>query len=146
ESVKAPENVSAPPTVPDRVGDAANTAAPEPVSSVRAAAKLALDGVARNVATPVPKPEIHDPTGHPVAFVSVMADGTPRAGVTSVGEVANTRLPVPVTVQFAVVGTAAPPELLHSAALLAMEARPMVPVVVIVPPVRPLLVATLVTV
>ncbi len=38
------------------VGLVANTAAPVPVSSVRAAAKLALEGVARNVATFVPNP------------------------------------------------------------------------------------------
>jgi len=39
------------------VGDVANTKAPEPVSSVTVEARLALDGVARNVATPVPNPE-----------------------------------------------------------------------------------------
>jgi hypothetical protein len=39
------------------VGEVAKTVAPVPVSSVKAAAKLALDGVPRNVATPVPKAE-----------------------------------------------------------------------------------------
>ena len=39
------------------VGLLANTLAPVPVSSVRADARLALEGVARNVATPVPNPE-----------------------------------------------------------------------------------------
>ena len=34
-----------------------NTKAPVPVSSVTALIKLALEGVARNVATPVPKPD-----------------------------------------------------------------------------------------
>jgi hypothetical protein len=37
------------------VGLVANTKEPEPVSSVTAAAKFALDGVPRNVATPAPK-------------------------------------------------------------------------------------------
>ena len=45
--------VIAPPVI---VGEVPNTAAPDPVSSVKAAAKLALDGVAKNVATFVPKP------------------------------------------------------------------------------------------
>ena len=35
------------------VGDVANTKAPVPVSSVTAVARFALDGVARNVPTPV---------------------------------------------------------------------------------------------
>jgi hypothetical protein len=35
-----------------------NTRAPDPVSSVIADAKFAEDGVAKNVVTPVPKPEI----------------------------------------------------------------------------------------
>ncbi len=38
------------------VGDVPNTSAPEPVSPVTAAARLADDGVARNVSTPVPRP------------------------------------------------------------------------------------------
>jgi hypothetical protein len=38
-----------------KVGEVAKTNAPEPVSSVTAAAKLAEDGVPKNVATPVPK-------------------------------------------------------------------------------------------
>jgi hypothetical protein len=37
-------------------------------------------------------------SGSPVAFVSVTADGVPRLGVVSVGDVANTLLPVPVLV------------------------------------------------
>mgnify|MGYP003338219078 CR=1 FL=1 len=39
------------------VGPVPNTRAPEPVSSVIAEARFALDGVPRNVATFVPKPE-----------------------------------------------------------------------------------------
>ena len=127
------------------VGVLANTNAPEPVSSVTAEAKLADDGVARNVATPVPRPltpvEIGRPValvsvpdegvprapplttgapavptftakavatpvprpltpvdiGKPVVFVSVPEDGVPNAGVTRVGEVANTNEPDPVS-------------------------------------------------
>jgi hypothetical protein len=36
---------------------------------------------------PVPRPEIPVDTGRPVAFVSVPADGVPRSGVVSVGDV-----------------------------------------------------------
>jgi len=36
------------------------------------------------------------PTGRPVAFVKVTEVGVPRTGVTSVGLVASTLLPVPV--------------------------------------------------
>ena len=43
-------------TVPVKVGAPANTFAPVPVSSVNAAAKFALVGVAKNVATFVPNP------------------------------------------------------------------------------------------
>ena len=38
-----------------KVGLVANTKAPEPVSSVTAAARFALDGVPKKVATPAPK-------------------------------------------------------------------------------------------
>ena len=51
------------------VGEVANTKAPLPVSSVTAAAKFALVGVAKKVATPVPKPVIE-----PTAGVTVMFD------------------------------------------------------------------------
>ena len=69
------------------VGLLANTKAPEPVSPVTAAAKFALDGVAKNVATPVPKPEIPVATGNAVQLVSVPDEGVPKAGVTKVEEV-----------------------------------------------------------
>src|SRR6185312_621538 len=49
------------------------------------------------VATPVPSPETPVEIGRPVAFVRVPLDGVPRAGVTSVGLVASTTAPVPVT-------------------------------------------------
>ena len=80
------------------VGELAKTKAPEPVSSDTAAAKLDDEGVARNVAIPEPSPEMPEATGSPVAFVRVSADGVPSAGVTSVGLLAKTLLPVPVLV------------------------------------------------
>jgi len=79
------------------VGDVANTSGPEPVSSVTADLRLALDGVARNVAMPEPSPLTPVLIGRPVALVSVAADGVPRLGVTSVGLVANTSEPLPVS-------------------------------------------------
>jgi len=79
-----------------KVGDVANTLAPVPVSSVNAAAKLADVGVAKNVATPVPKPLTPVDIGRPVAFVSVTETGVPKVGVTNVGDVAKTTDPEPV--------------------------------------------------
>jgi hypothetical protein len=84
------------------VGLVANTAEPVPVSSVKTVHKLADDGVAKNAATPVPKPEMPVATGSPVALVKVAADGVPRSGVTKAGEVANTKAPVPVSSDTAV--------------------------------------------
>ena len=131
-----------------KVGDVENTSEPDPVSSVTAAARLALVGVVKNVATPVPRPdtpvEIGRPLtlvkvpedgvpsappltmkappvptltasavatpvprpdtpveiGRPVALVNVTEVGVPKIGVTSVGDVANTLLPVPVLARF----------------------------------------------
>jgi hypothetical protein len=80
-----------------RVGEVAKTFAPVPVSSVIAAIRLALDGVAKKVATPVPNPDTPVLIGSPVAFVRTPDAGVPRAGVTRVGEVANTRAPLPVS-------------------------------------------------
>src|SRR6185312_11821649 len=85
--------VGVPRTGVTNVGEVAKTFAPVPVSSVIAAAKLAEDGVAKNVATLVPKPDIPVETGRPVALVSVADDGVPKAGVTRVGELALTTLP-----------------------------------------------------
>jgi len=79
------------------VGEVAKTSEPVPVSSVTAAARLALDGVARKVATPVPRPDTPVLMGRPVALVKVALEGVPRAGVTKVGLVANTRAPDPVS-------------------------------------------------
>jgi hypothetical protein len=80
-----------------KVGLVARTSAPVPVSSVTAVAKFADDGVARKVATPAPRPAIPVETGRPVPLVSVTADGVPRFGVVRVGEVPNTKAPVPVS-------------------------------------------------
>jgi hypothetical protein len=58
----------------DIVGAVPNTKAPVPVSSVTAAAKLAEEGVPKNVATPVPKelmPVPPEPAGS--GFVNVTA-------------------------------------------------------------------------
>jgi len=79
------------------VGLVANTKEPDPVSSVTAVIKLAEEGVAKNVATPVPKPLMPVETGRPVALVSVAEEGVPNAGVTNVGLVAKTKEPVPVS-------------------------------------------------
>ena len=89
-----------------RVGDVANTNDPVPVSSVTAAIAFALEGVARNVATPVPRPLTPEEIGRPVQFVSVPLVGVPSSGVTSVGEVANTSEPVPVSSVMAAIALA----------------------------------------
>src|SRR5436190_23132681 len=74
--------VSVPPVIVGvaRVGLVPNTTAPLPVSPVTAVARFALEGVARNAATPVPRPEMPVSTGKPVQLVR-----TPEAGVPSVG-------------------------------------------------------------
>ena len=123
------------------VGLVANTNEPVPVSSVTLAAKLADVGVARKVATPVPKPLTPVEIGRPVAFVSVAEVGVPRIGVTSVGLVDSTVLPVPVLVV-----TPVPP-----LATAKVPAKVIVPAAVIGPPevVRPVVppdTSTLVTV
>jgi hypothetical protein len=89
--------VAAPMTGVTNVGVLANTFAPVPVSSVSAAAKFALDGVAKNVATFAAKPDTPVEIGKPVQFVSVPEVGVPRIGVIKVGLVANTNRPVPVS-------------------------------------------------
>lgn len=68
-----------------KVGLVANTKAPVPVSSVMAEIKLALEGVAKNVATPVPKPDTPVLIGSPVQFVNVPELGVPNTGVVKVG-------------------------------------------------------------
>jgi hypothetical protein len=79
--------VASPTTDVVNVGVVPNTSAPLPVSPVTAAAKLELDGVAKNVATPEPRPSIPVETGRPVQLVSVPEAGVPRAGVVRVGDV-----------------------------------------------------------
>jgi hypothetical protein len=80
-----------------RVGEVANTKSPDPVSSVTAVIKLADDGVAKNAATPAANPDTPVEIGRPVQLVRVPEDGVPKAGVTRVGEVANTKDPLPVS-------------------------------------------------
>jgi hypothetical protein len=63
--------------------------------------KLVL-AVAASVAPVPPRATVRVPVvpaiiGRPVAFVRVTAEGVPRSGVVSVGDVARTTLPVPVT-------------------------------------------------
>ena len=70
-----------------KVGEVAKTKDPDPVSSVTALARLALDGVAKNVAIPVPKPETPVLMGRPVVFVKTPLKGVPSAGDVKVGEV-----------------------------------------------------------
>lgn len=68
-------------------GLVAKTESPVPVSSVMAANKFALDGLARNAETFVPSPLTPVEIGKPVQLVKVPDDGVPRTGVTRVGEV-----------------------------------------------------------
>jgi hypothetical protein len=51
---------------------------------------------AKAVATFEPKPDTPVEMGRPVALVKVAAEGVPKSGVVSVGEVALTTFPVPV--------------------------------------------------
>lgn len=86
-----------------RVGEVANTAAPEPVLSVSAAARFADDGVPSQVEIPVPSPLTPVDIGRPVAFVSVPEAGVPRFGAINVGPLSTTNVvPVPVCEAMAV--------------------------------------------
>ena len=76
------------------VGEEAKTFAPVPVSSVRHEARFALDGVAKKVATLVPRPETPVDIGSPVQLVSVPLEGVPRTGVTKVGDVSESVSPL----------------------------------------------------
>ena len=76
------------------VGEVAKTFAPLPVSSVNAAAKFADVGVAKKVATLVPRPLTPVDIGKPVHDVSVPLEGVPRTGVTSVGDVSESVSPL----------------------------------------------------
>ena len=60
-------------------------------------AGLEVDEVIWFVVPLMPRVELTRPAlGKPVAFVRVSAEGVPRFGVVSVGELENTTLPVPV--------------------------------------------------
>lgn len=100
--------VAAPKTGVTRVGEVAKTSAPVPVSSVMAERRLALDGVAKNVAMPVPRPDIPVEIGKPVQFVSVPDAGIPSTGVVNEGEVVPATPPVPEGVPAKSVATPAP--------------------------------------
>jgi hypothetical protein len=97
--------VATPNTGVTNVGVLANTNAPVPVSSVTAERKLALEGVLKNVATPVPSdvspvpplatgkiPVTPAAKGKPVQFVNVPVWGVPRIGVVNVALVNKTVL------------------------------------------------------
>ena len=71
-----------------KVGEVASTLAPDPVEVVTPVPPLATGSVP---VTPVVK-------GSPVALVNTAAEGVPKAGVTSVGELDSTLLPEPVEV------------------------------------------------
>jgi hypothetical protein len=91
-----------------KVGEVANTADPVPVSSVKAPKRLAELNEPKEVALPteviapvklalvVTLPAVK-PEAVPVMFVPTKADGVPRAGVTKVGLLANTKAPDPVS-------------------------------------------------
>jgi hypothetical protein len=74
--------VAAPRTGVIKVGVFEKTNVPAPVSSVTAAAKLALVGVAKNVAMPEPSPLMPVETGSPVQLVKAPLVGVPNTGVT----------------------------------------------------------------
>ena len=76
---------AAPNTGVTKVGLVAKTKAPVPVSSVTAANRFALDGVAKAVATPVPNPLTPVAIGNPVALVKVPDAGVPKTGAVMVG-------------------------------------------------------------
>jgi hypothetical protein len=100
--------VAAPKVGLTSVGLVANTAAPDPVSSVKAPARLAEEKLPSEVVLPtdviapvrlalvVTLPAVR-PAAVPVMLVPTSAEGVPSAGVVSVGDVANTSAPVPVS-------------------------------------------------
>jgi hypothetical protein len=84
-----------------------NTTSPDPVSSVKDDARLAEDGVAKNVAIFAPSPETPVEIGRLVALAKFAKDGVPIFGVVKtgelnvavliVGEFAKTKGPEPVS-------------------------------------------------
>jgi len=111
-------------------GDVANTAAPEPVSSVKAAAKFADEGVAKNVATLAPSPETPVEIGNPVQLVRVPEEGVPRTGVVKVGDV-----------RVLLVRVSVPANVAKSASVTAVLNCAIVPVKVLLPRAMDLLVS-----
>ena len=121
------------------VGLVANTAAPEPVSSVKAPDSCAEVNDPSEVALPedvtapvklafvVTVPAVR-PAAVPVMFVPTRAVGVPSAGVTSVGDVDSTLLPVPVLVV-----TPVPPDKTGSAAPRVKEVKCVAPSITFVP-------------
>ena len=100
--------VAAPRTGVTKVGVVANTADPVPVSSVKAVRKLALLGVAKNVATPVPKPLTPVATGNPVQLVKTPLAGVPSAGATNVALVNSSALVTCLVVPPCTIGKTSP--------------------------------------
>lgn len=88
------------------VGEVASTTEPDPVvvatvaAGPKATVLVFVQVIAEDAPAVVQSPlkAGNAPAGSPVALVSVIAEGVPRFGVVSVGEVASTRLPVPVAV------------------------------------------------
>ena len=108
------------------VGDVANTNEPEPVSSVTAAARFALDGVAKNVATFAPRPLMPVDTGKPVALVNVPEDGVPNAPPLTTNAPADPVLTpnavtTPVPVVMVLGATPAPPPITRALAAKALD-------------------------
>lgn len=68
-----------------KTGDVVSAMLPDPLTATCSAAR-----------TPVPAPERPVAIGSPVQLVRMPLDGVPMAGVTRVGDVARTTLPVPV--------------------------------------------------
>lgn len=150
-----PDAVAAPILGVVRAGEVAKTSNPVPVSLVTALARFALVGVARNVATLVPSPDTPEAIGKPVRLVATPVEGVPsapplvssvelagivvalivvavaapRTGVTKVGEVASTTLPVPVVDA----ATSADELLLPMTVALAGTVVPLTAVALIVP-------------
>ena len=106
--VPEPPRVVGEVTVPVNVGLIEKTPLPVPVSSVKAASKLADVNDPREAAFPtdvimpvrlalvVTVPAVK-PAAVPVMFVPTSVDGVPRLGVTSVGASENTAVPVPLS-------------------------------------------------
>jgi hypothetical protein len=88
---------------------------------------------ARAVATPVPNPETPVPIGSPVPLVNVTEVGVPRIGVTNVGLVDSTVLPVPVLVVTPVppLATANVPATVTAPLVAVLGVNPVVPKLIV---------------